>query len=135
MRRIYDYFKHLRLSHVFLTAIATSLLFLSTACSPSPSSSLDTPRTVDQSASPSRDASDVAKRQLIDKAKRQQAPNPIDAVGEQAEDVSKGVNRAARDLSKQTQRALEDTSDAIEDQASDTLKDAQRAVNKAADAA
>ncbi|MGB7415180.1 MAG: hypothetical protein WA902_13330 [Thermosynechococcaceae cyanobacterium] len=124
MYRIRNFFKRLRLSQVLLTLIASSLLVVSTACSQSPSAVTDTPRTVDKSAALSRDASDVAKRQLIEKAQRLQPTNPIDALGEKAEDLSDDVSRSARDLKKQTQRTLEDASDAAQDKASDVLKKA-----------
>jgi ElaB/YqjD/DUF883 family membrane-anchored ribosome-binding protein len=141
MRRIYNFFRRLRVSQALLVVAVALVLVLGTACSPSPSSSsaADPPRTVDKSASPGQDVSDSAKQQLIEKAKRQQPTNPIDSVssalkgtGEKAENFSDDVSRSAKDLAKKSQRSLEDASDAVEDQASNAIKGTQRTIDKAA---
>jgi hypothetical protein len=139
MRRIYNFFQRLQVSQALLVVVAALVLVLS-ACSSAPSSSIsDPPRTADKSALPGQDASDSAKRQLIEKAQRQQPTNPIDSVGsalkgtgEKAENLSDDVSRSARDLAKKSQRSLEDASNAVEDQASNAIKGTKRTIDKAA---
>lgn len=133
MRNIYNFFKRLRLSQMMLAIAVTSMLVLSTACSQSPSATLGTtPSAVETSASASRDASDIAKQELIEKAKGRQLNNPVDAVNNMAEDLD--MNDSVKDAAKSAQRTLEDVSDAASNQASDIFEGAQRTIDKAASA-
>lgn len=132
MQPIYNFFKQLRLSQMLLAIAATSMLVLSTACSQSPSATLEAPTAVETSASESRDASDIAKQELIQKAKGRELNNPVDAINNMVEDLD--MNDSVKDAAKSAQRTLEDVSDAASSQANDVFEGAQRLVDQAANA-
>jgi len=108
------------------------MLVLSTACSQSPTATLGAPSAVETSTVTSQDASDIAKQELIEKAKGRELNNPVDAISNMAEDLD--MDDSVKDAAKSAQRTLEDVSNAASNQANDAFEGAQRLVDQAADA-